>query len=136
MAAKKKLSCRFVALVLYMGMSTVATAANRYWIGANNDWDGTAANWSTSATPPHTTFDEPDADDVAVFNSSHSVDLAIASQTIFGLTMSGGISLNTNGNDLVVNGVVELSDTSTDLIVDTNSLLTADCDHHQQRCRH
>ena len=49
----------------------------------------TAANWSGG--------DELDSYDVAISNTSNSVNLAIASQTILGLTMSGGISLATNG---------------------------------------
>ena len=66
----------------------------------------------------------------------NSVDLAIASQTILGLTMSSGIGLSTNGNDLTVNGAVELSDASTDLTVGGAELAALGRhDHHQQRCR-
>ena len=109
MSASKKLPRLLVALVLCLGMAAVATAANRTWIGGNNNWDSTPGYWSGS--------DEPDFDDVAIFNTSNSVDLAITSQIILGLTMSGGIGLSTNDNDLTVDGSVVLSDASTDLTV-------------------
>jgi hypothetical protein len=118
MSASKRLLRFFVALIC-MTIAAVAAAANLTWVGGNNDWDSTASRWSGN--------DEPDFDDVAIFNTSNSVDLAIASQTILGLTMSGGIGLSTNGNDLTVNGTVELSGASTDLTVGgAGSLLTAD----------
>lgn len=39
--------------------------------------------------------DEPDSDDTAIFNTPNSVDLG-SNNSILALTMSGGISLNTN----------------------------------------
>ena len=109
MSASKKLPRLFITLLFCLGMTAVATAADRTWIGGNADWNSSNANWTGS--------DEPDSDDVAIFNTPNSVNLAIASQTILGLTMSGGISLSTNGNEMTVNGPVELSDASTDLVV-------------------
>ena len=53
---------------------SIVAAAIRTWAGGNNNWDGTAANWSGN--------DEPDFDDIANFNTPNSVDLAITSQTI------------------------------------------------------
>lgn len=127
MSFSKKLSLLFAGLFICLAYATAATAANRYWIGANNDWDTAADNWSTSPTPPHTIFDEPDADDVAIFNSSHSVNLANAFEQILGLTMSGGIFLSLNDNGMTVNGLIQLSDASTDLVVGgSNAILTAD----------
>ena len=67
-----------VALILGLGLTVVATAANRTWIGGNADWTTSNANWSSS--------DEPDEDDVAIFNTPNSVNLAIGAQTILGLT--------------------------------------------------
>ena len=119
MSGPKMLLRFFVALLLSLETCHFATAATRTWIGGNADWTTSNANWSSS--------DEPDEDDVALFNTANTVNLAISSQTILGLTLSGGISLSTNGNDLTVNGLVELSDTSTDLFVGgAGSLLTAD----------
>jgi autotransporter-associated beta strand protein len=111
----------FEITVVCLGIAAVASAADRTWIGGNNTWDADPANWSGN--------DEPDADDVAIFNTSNSVDLAPShgTQLVLGLTMSGGISLSTNGQDMTVDGLVELSDASTDLIVDgAGSLLSAD----------
>ncbi|MEM7626719.1 MAG: PEP-CTERM sorting domain-containing protein [Planctomycetota bacterium] len=89
-----------------------ARAADRTWIGGNADWDGNAFNW--------TGFDEPDADDVAIFNTPNSVDMVI-DNTIMGLTMSGGIDLFTVDQALDVNGNITLSDASTNLWVGTNN---------------
>src|SRR5687767_4213966 len=111
--------CACLTALICLGSVCVVTAANRTWIGNNNNWDGTTGYWSGN--------DEPDSDDVAIFNTPNSVDLAIASQTILGLTMSGGIGLSTNGNELTVDGTVVLSDASTDLTVGgAGSLLSAD----------
>jgi hypothetical protein len=119
MPASARLPCFFAGLLLCLRMAAVAPSADRTWIGANNVWDSTASRWTGN--------DEPDFDDVAIFNTPNSVDLAIVSQTILGLTMSGGIGLSTNGNDLTVDGSVVLSDASTDLTVGpAGSLLSAD----------
>lgn len=95
-------------------------AANITWIGGNVDWvdNGSNANWSPA--------DEPDADDVAIFNTANSVSLG-SSNSILGLTLSGGIDLDTNSHDLIVDGLVQLSGASTSLTIDGSaSLLTAD----------
>ena len=87
-------------VAISLGLSAAAHAAPIVWIGGNANWDATNANWNPN--------DEPDADDEAIFNTPNTVNLAIASSTILALTMSGGIDLNTNGNDLTVNGLVRL----------------------------
>lgn len=98
-----------------------ATAAPRTWIGDNVDWvdgAGNNANWSPA--------DEPDADDEAIFNTANAVNLGSNNSTI-GLTLSAGIDLFTNDFDLTVNGLVQLSGSSTNLVVGgATSLLTAD----------
>jgi hypothetical protein len=106
-----------VAVGIILGSS--ATSAPTTWIGGNGDWDASVANWNTG--------DEPDADDEAIFNTNHTVNLANASETIMALTMSGSIELLLNGNDLTVNGGdVTLSGAGTLLDVPTNSVLNTD----------
>ncbi|MEX2169553.1 MAG: hypothetical protein WD851_09590 [Pirellulales bacterium] len=118
MSTSKKLPRHFVALLLCLGMAAVATAADRTWIGGNADWTSSNANWNPA--------DEPDPDDVAIFNTSNSVDLANAFEQILGLTMSGGISLSLNDNGMSVNGPIQLTGASTDLVVGgSNAILTA-----------
>lgn len=87
-----------------------AAALDRTWIGGNVDWidNGSTANWTGS--------DEPDADDTAIFNTGNAVNLG-SNNTVIGLTMSGGISLNTNDFDLMVDGLVQLVDAGTDLTI-------------------
>jgi hypothetical protein len=95
-------------------------AAPITWIGGNADWDAVAGGkWNPA--------DEPDPDDEAIFNTPNSVDLANASESIQALTMSVGIDLDTNGNDLTVNGLISLSDGGTNLFVGgADSLLLVD----------
>lgn len=50
------------------------------WIGGNANWDATITRWNPN--------DEPDPDDEAIFNTSHSVNLANSSESILALTMS------------------------------------------------
>ena len=95
------------------------TAAPITWIGGNADWNASNANWNPA--------DEPDANDEAIFNTPNTVNMANAADTIIALTMSGGIDLNTNDNDLTVDGLVDLIDNSTTLIIGgADSLLAAD----------
>jgi hypothetical protein len=84
-------------------------ASNRTWVGGNNDWNTSSANWSPG--------DEPDEDDTALFDSNVSVDLANATEAIAELGMSNGADLDLNGNDLTVGGQVVLSGAGTNLIV-------------------
>src|SRR4051812_8563412 len=107
MTNSKMLPRLVVALFLGLGLAAVASAANRTWIGGNNDWNSSNANWNPA--------DEPDPDDVAIFNTANSVDLANANEDIAGLTMSGGIRLDTNDNFLDVNGLVQLTGDGTRL---------------------
>jgi len=101
-------TCTAVALLL-VAPATTSFAAVRTWVGNNNPWNTSNANWSPA--------DEPDSDDTAVFNTGVVVDLANASETINGLTMSGGADLDLNGNDLTVNGLISLTGSSTRLFI-------------------
>src|SRR5215212_8391403 len=119
MSASNRLTRLVAGLLLILGMAAAASAANRTWIGGNNDWDTSNANWNPA--------DEPDVDDVAIFNTPNSVDLVNASEQILGLTMSGGIDLSTNGSYLAVSGLVQLSGGGTNLIISGgDSVLQAD----------
>jgi hypothetical protein len=110
-----------VAVILFIAsLGRDAHAAPITWIGGNADWDGVAAGkWNPA--------DEPDNNDEAIFNTPNSVNLANATEEIQALTMSGGIDLNLNGNDMIVDGLVSLTGSSTNLTVGgSSSLLTAD----------
>jgi hypothetical protein len=104
------------AVELGVATTGLVHGADRTWIGGNANWDASTANWNPA--------DEPDSDDVAVFNTANSVNLAL-DNAVLGLTLSGGIDLNTSGNDLDVNGLVQLGGASTTLIVG-GSLLSVD----------
>jgi hypothetical protein len=105
--------------VLAAGIPVKSPAATIAWTGGTANWDTSNARWNPA--------DEPDADDTAVFNTAHVVTMTNASDTVLGLTMSGGIDLLTNGNDLTVDGLVQLTDASTLLSIDgSTSLLRAD----------
>ena len=87
-------------------MTRHSQAAPRTWIGGNADWNdgaGNNANWNPA--------NEPGPADEAIFNTPNSVNLGTAN-SIAALTMSGGIDLNTNGQDLSVAGLVQLADAS------------------------
>lgn len=101
-----------------MSIAAPASAADRTWIGGNADWDGLIANWNPA--------DEPDADDIAIFTTPNTVDLANATETLAGLQLSGGIDLNLNSNVMVVDGFTILSDASTQLFIPSRSSLTTD----------
>lgn len=102
-----------VAVVLALGIPKQAHAAAITWIGGNADWDALNANWNPA--------DEPDSNDEAIFNTPNTVNLANATDTILALTLSGGIDLNMDGNDLTVNGLVQLAGAGTTLIVGGSS---------------
>ncbi len=93
-----------------IGWASPAEAATRTWIGGNVDWidNGATNNWSPA--------DEPDPDDEAIFNTANSVNLG-SNNSILALTLSGGIDLFTNGNDLAVDGLLQLSGSGTSLFV-------------------
>ena len=101
--------------VLAVGITGPVSAATVVWTGGTANWDTSNARW--------TPVDEPDADDAAVFNTAHVVTMVNASDTILALTLSGGIDLLTNGNDLTVDGLVELSDAGTVLVIDGSTSL-------------
>src|SRR5688572_3967045 len=98
---------RLIALTGAIGAARLH-AAPITWIGGNADWDGVSiGKWSPA--------DEPDDNDEAIFNTANSVDLANASELIQALSMSGGIDLDLNGNDMTVDGLAELAGSSTNL---------------------
>src|SRR5688572_28438875 len=89
-----------------------AWAAPVTWIGGNANWvDGNAnnVNWNPA--------DEPDTDDEAIFNASNTVNLG-SDNSIQAPTMSGGVDLSMNGHELTVDGLVQLVDANTNLIVE------------------
>jgi autotransporter-associated beta strand protein len=113
-----------LAAAVHCGLAAVhrgAQAAPRNWVGNNADWldgAGNNANWNPA--------DEPDAADEAIFSTANSVNLGSAN-SISALTLSGGIDLNTNGFNLNVNGLVQVSGAATNLIVGGSaSALNAD----------
>src|SRR5687768_1188711 len=100
-------------------LQAAASAAPIAWTGGTANWDASNARWNPT--------DEPDAEDEAIFNTAHVVTMANPADTIQALTLSGGIDLLTNGNDLIVDGLVQLSDAGTVLVIDGSaSLLRAD----------
>lgn len=103
--------------ILFAGAFLVAEAtqaATRTWVGGNNNWDSSTANWSPA--------DEPDSNDDAVFNTPDFVTMTI-NQTLEGLTLSNGASLSTGTQSLMVNGTIDLDGLNTSLTVHTNSFL-------------
>jgi hypothetical protein len=118
----KTLSWGVLRLVfVLMSVLTFSTtyAANITWIGGDGTWtEGVTAGWNP--------VDEPDSDDVAIFNTNNAVSLA-STNTVIGLTLSGGIDFFTNDFDLTVDGLVQVSDANTNLIVGgANSQLEID----------
>ncbi|QDT73209.1 beta strand repeat-containing protein [Lacipirellula limnantheis] len=99
-----------LTLVLLAGFPQTSWSLPRTWIGGNVDWDdaGSTANWTPA--------DEPDADDEAIFNSANTVNLGTGN-SIQALTMSAGIDLNINGQNLTIDGLVQLTGASTILII-------------------
>ncbi len=89
-------------------------AATRTWIGGNNNWDSSTANWNPA--------DEPDSNDVAVFNTGNFVTMTI-DQTLEGLTLSGGINLSTLLEFSNVNGTIDLDGANTTLNVFSNAFI-------------
>lgn len=109
-----------LSVFLLSASQVPAQAAARTWIGGNVDWvdNGSTTNWNPA--------DEPDSDDEAIFNTANSVNLGSAN-SINGLTMSGGIDLFTNGFDLTVDGLVQLTGGGTNLFIGGGaSILNAD----------
>ena len=87
-----------------------ARGADRTWVGGDNAWfDGIGgAFWSPAV--------EPGPGDSAIFNTSNAVNLG-SNNHINGLTMSGGIDLSTNGANLTVDGLTQLTGASTNLFI-------------------
>jgi hypothetical protein len=112
------------ALLLALGaLASVATAAERTWVADDGIWVdrpplSNDPNWSNS--------DEPDLNDEAIFNDNDSVTMS-GGNSVQALTMSGGIDLRTSDSALAVTGLVELSGSGTNLIVNgVNSVVQAD----------
>jgi hypothetical protein len=103
------LSSILVLSFLIIAPTIHTRAANITWIGGNSTWtEGVTTGWNP--------VDEPDTDDTAIFNTSHAVELG-SNNTVIGLTLSGGIDVFTNDFDLTVDGLVQVSDANTNLIV-------------------
>jgi hypothetical protein len=100
---------------LVLASLPAADAAILTWVGGNNNWiDGESiANWSPA--------DEPDSDDVAVFNTANQVNLG-GGNLVAGLTLGAGIDLFTLTHFLDVNGDISLGGASTSLNVGGNNL--------------
>jgi fibronectin-binding autotransporter adhesin len=99
-----------------MPFAAPSWAANNTWIGGNVDWvDGAGnTNWNSDGFP---VADEPDPDDVAIFNTANSVNLG-SNNAVMGLTLSGGIDLFANDFDLLVDGLVQVAGASTNLFIE------------------
>ena len=96
-----------------------STGAAITWVGGNGEWrDGPAnnVNWSPA--------DEPDFDDIAIFNASNNVLLGTANQ-VAGLQLSNGAKLNLNSHQLYVDGNFELTGIGTEVMVPSGSQLHA-----------
>lgn len=87
-----------------------ACADPRTWIGGDGNWanNGLATLWTPN--------DEPDPNDEAIFSSDDEITMT-TSNSIQGLTMSASSELFTNGQDLTIAGLVQLSGADTDLLV-------------------
>ncbi len=94
--------CAGLAVLVITGNTSAAPIV---WTGGTANWDASNARWNPA--------DEPDGDDEAIFNTSNVVTMVNATDTIQALTLAGGIDLLTNGNDLIVDGLVDLSGAST-----------------------
>ncbi len=106
-----------LALVLISGAVPVQ-AASITWVGGTANW---ADNTGTASWSP---ADEPDSDDTAVFNTDDLVTLTTGN-TIVGLTTSGSITVDLNGNSLTVAGLTTLTGTGTRLELPASSVMTA-----------
>ncbi len=121
----RRFPSKFAACVALAVAVTCGTppgqAANVTWTGGNNSWvdgAGNNSNWSPQ--------DEPDADDVAIFNTNNSVSLG-SNNSVAGLNLSLGIDLDTNGFDLTVAGPTSLAGANTNLFIGgADSTLTAE----------
>jgi hypothetical protein len=99
-AASFRPALGFAPALLFLTCGT-AHALDRTWTGGDGNWiEGTTTNWSSS--------DEPDSDDVAIFNTDDIVNLG-SDNTVAGLTLSGSIDLYSNTFDLTVDGLVQLA---------------------------
>jgi hypothetical protein len=102
------------------GLAARSPAAPITWIGGNTTWSDNAG--AANFLPA----DEPDPDDEAIFNTPNSVSLA-TDNSIMALTMSGGIDLATDGHNLTVNGLAQLVNASTNLVIEqATSQVSAD----------
>ena len=94
----------------------VSKAADIIWNVGNGTWsDGVAndGNWNPA--------DEPDSNDVAIFNDDDLVELG-SDNTVVGLTMSAGAVLDMKTFSLDINGATSISGAGTRLFVDGGSV--------------
>lgn len=117
----QRVTARLALTAILMCGGAIGHAANVTWTGGNNTWidgAGNNANWTPA--------DEPDPDDVAIFNTGNTVTMT-SNNTVMGLTMSGGIDLDLNTFDLTVAGPVDLAGANTNLFIGgADSTLTAE----------
>lgn len=96
--------------------ASVVRAANITWNVGDGTWTdgaGNNANWSPN--------DEPDSDDVAIFNDNDLVELG-SDNVVVGLTMSASALLDMKTFSLNVNGATSISGAGTRLFVDGGSV--------------
>lgn len=102
---------------LWLGLSSASIGDDRFWIGGDLDWRnsnvGVGARW--------TGFDEPDPDDVAIFNTNNVVPMSDDNE-VAGVTLSNSVRLSTEEFFLDVNGDVQLTGSGTTLDVAGNNL--------------
>jgi hypothetical protein len=114
-------SCAIALLAAVSTLAVPTEAANIAWIGGNGTWsEGAAnnANWNPA--------DEPDSNDAAIFNTANAVSME-SNNTVNGLTLSNGFDLHTNSFDLTVDGLVQVSNASTNLVIGgADTFLNAD----------
>ena len=95
-----------------------ASAANITWNVGNGTWNDGAndANWNPA--------DEPDANDVAIFNTNVVVDMG-TSNAIAGLTMTASSELQVGVNTLTLTGPTSITGSGTGLFLDGGVVSTS-----------
>jgi len=105
-----------VCLLFLVWNVSLVNAQDRFWIGGNGDWsDGVGFGFFSPLN------DEPEPDEVAVFNTNNTVDLG-SDNEVAGLTLSNSIDLSTSSFFLDVNGPTFLSGAGTRLTVGGNNV--------------
>jgi hypothetical protein len=99
-----------------VGIAPLARTADITWIGGNGIWTDNAgtASWSPA--------DEPDSNDVAIFNTANTITLG-SQNAIAGLTMSAAATLDLAGFQLAVAGPTTIGPGRVELTSATSSFL-------------